>query len=432
MSLQLANIFPLLFVAWWKCKGENPVPYVVSIPFLLLIGIASFIFLSQFWRETSIVFGERRSTAIYGMAFMAGALDCTSSVVYWPFISNFPDDMISAMSVGESLSGTVPSIIAFIQHRAGFSASSFFLFMAGIVFLCGCAFAAVMIRHKKLFAASQEARGSKSQELPSKQGKDKTNLSILLDNSALNYEDSNNDALDFGGLDRPKSERFAQGLDRQPSSRMSRDLSFREITERGRSKSVSTSVNVPSHIVDALKGADRAISEDNVAVRFSLRMDQTFLSVAPGLGRHLLTAVVVEPDLAKETLPSDQDMWYQVYRPVGFECWQKFCVDGVAMVAMPYTMSAYPNGPVLLSWYLVLTNVVKTVSMIVTRWPALRSRKLGPLTMVWSVMLWGLIVFAAIKDRATLGIPGWVIVLAQTVMNGVASYAHSMTFIGQF
>jgi hypothetical protein len=161
MSIQLANIWPLLFVSAWNYRGKVPLPYVVIIPFLLAIGITIFIVLALYWRTTHTVFGKERSVFIILMGFIGGAVDCTSSVVYWPFISNFPPEAVSALAFGESLSGAVASIIGALQNPAHprFSVRTYYFICAAVMVVCACAFAIIMLLFSETSTGAYVAGG---------------------------------------------------------------------------------------------------------------------------------------------------------------------------------------------------------------------------------------------------------------------------------
>eukprot|EP01104_Vermistella_antarctica_P012135 TRINITY_DN3462_c0_g1_i2.p1 TRINITY_DN3462_c0_g1~~TRINITY_DN3462_c0_g1_i2.p1 ORF type:complete len:243 (-),score=36.96 TRINITY_DN3462_c0_g1_i2:49-777(-) len=114
VSLQCANIFPFLhFLATtFLSDGREIVPYSISISLLLLANVTVCVLLSFFWDVTY----SNHSVGLIGITFLAGAVDCTSSLIYWPFISGYPASYIGALTAGESLSATVPALIGLIQQ----------------------------------------------------------------------------------------------------------------------------------------------------------------------------------------------------------------------------------------------------------------------------------------------------------------------------
>ena len=77
-------------------------------------------------------------------------MDCTSSVVYWPYVSQFDESYSAALATGESLSGSIPALLAAVQVPPGggaprFSPETFFHAIAAVMALCGAAFAALQL-----------------------------------------------------------------------------------------------------------------------------------------------------------------------------------------------------------------------------------------------------------------------------------------------
>ncbi|CAF3309020.1 unnamed protein product [Rotaria socialis] len=109
------NISPLILVLI-KCLCRkhtlNPVPinYIV-----ILIGMLSCFLLIFLWSYTTVIANVRRSTALLTLALFLSLLDCTSSVSFADYIHRFRKEFTSAFFLGESLTFTIPSLLAIAQ-----------------------------------------------------------------------------------------------------------------------------------------------------------------------------------------------------------------------------------------------------------------------------------------------------------------------------
>ncbi|GAA6103785.1 solute carrier family 52, riboflavin transporter, member 3-A isoform X1 [Tachysurus ichikawai] len=112
--IQLANIGPILVTLVHKlCPGrvrENLVIYA-----MLTVGILACILLTVFWKKTTVIWGEPRSTAFFIITFFLSLVDCTSSVTFLPFMMQLPARYITTYFIGEGLSGFLPGLVALAQ-----------------------------------------------------------------------------------------------------------------------------------------------------------------------------------------------------------------------------------------------------------------------------------------------------------------------------
>ena len=112
--IQLANIGPLIVTICNVCAPgklkEKPVVFVI-----LAIGAASCFLLAFFWKKSSYIAGAERSTALLVLQFMLALVDCTSSVVFLPFMAIFKPQYMTAYFIGEGMSGLIPSAVALGQ-----------------------------------------------------------------------------------------------------------------------------------------------------------------------------------------------------------------------------------------------------------------------------------------------------------------------------
>nr|SVE75791.1 EOG090X07AW [Daphnia hispanica] len=147
------------------------VPHIVhekpSIYVLMVVGILSSLMIAFFWDATSFINGEEHSTGLLTLLFFLSLVDCSSSVLFMPFMARFRQAYLTSYLVGEGLSGFLPSIFALIQGVGGnpscrntsaiingsetwqqeafypepnFSVSVFFLILMGLMVCCAASF----------------------------------------------------------------------------------------------------------------------------------------------------------------------------------------------------------------------------------------------------------------------------------------------------
>lgn len=97
---------------------------VLEIPIIhasLALVIISCATLSVFWDSTSIIFGQMHSTALLILTFFLSCVDCTSSLLYLPFIANFKEQYVISYLIGSGLSGPLPGFLAIAQGVGGYA-----------------------------------------------------------------------------------------------------------------------------------------------------------------------------------------------------------------------------------------------------------------------------------------------------------------------
>uniref|UniRef100_T1IJ13 Riboflavin transporter n=1 Tax=Strigamia maritima TaxID=126957 RepID=T1IJ13_STRMM len=112
--VQIANIGPLtysLIDRFIKSKLTD----VIAVTLTTGIGSISCLLLSFFWNTQSYLTGQYRSVWLFVLVFLMALVDCTSSVLFLPFMATFKDKYLTSYLVGEGLSGLLPSILALIQ-----------------------------------------------------------------------------------------------------------------------------------------------------------------------------------------------------------------------------------------------------------------------------------------------------------------------------
>jgi riboflavin transporter 2 len=55
----------------------------------MLIGVSASLLLVVFWDETTVIGGDTHSTALFVLVFFLSLVDCTSSVLFLPFMAIF-------------------------------------------------------------------------------------------------------------------------------------------------------------------------------------------------------------------------------------------------------------------------------------------------------------------------------------------------------
>ena len=116
--VQLANIGPILFTLGNKFLPRR-IREVPAIFVLVIIGAIACLLLTYFWKYTAWVAGAERSVPLLFFTFLIAIVDCTSSVTFLPFMSMFKPEYMTALFIGEGLSGFLPSIVALVQGTGG-------------------------------------------------------------------------------------------------------------------------------------------------------------------------------------------------------------------------------------------------------------------------------------------------------------------------
>ena len=96
----------------------------ICISTLLLVGTASSFLLSAYWAKTTTIGGVEHSTCLFILVFFLSLVDCTSSVLFLPFMAIFRDIYLNSYLIGEGLSGFIPSVIAIAQGKRNYILNS--------------------------------------------------------------------------------------------------------------------------------------------------------------------------------------------------------------------------------------------------------------------------------------------------------------------
>ncbi|CAL1283761.1 unnamed protein product [Larinioides sclopetarius] len=120
ITSQIANLGPILFGAARRIWSQK----LLEVPIIhtsLGIVITACVLLSFFWDTTTVIFDELHSTALLVLAFCLSFVDCTSSLLYLPFIANFKEQYVISYMIGSGLSGPVSGVIAMAQGVGGYA-----------------------------------------------------------------------------------------------------------------------------------------------------------------------------------------------------------------------------------------------------------------------------------------------------------------------
>lgn len=145
LAIQAANVGPVVYRSLRPNFGS-----LRSVIYGIIgLGAASMLLLARFWGVTAELGGSRHSVALMVLTFAAGICDCTSSLVYWPFIGAFPAEYVSGLALGENLSGVTASLLSWIQVCLGLSPAAYFVMLAGALVCSGAAFWSLQSGHPK-------------------------------------------------------------------------------------------------------------------------------------------------------------------------------------------------------------------------------------------------------------------------------------------
>ena len=111
--VQIANIGPLSYsLLRWQFPNISKSAFIYP---LLVVGTLAAFLLALLWDKTSVVFGHEHSTGLFTLAFFLATVDCTSSVLFMPYMVVFREIYLNSYLIGEGLSGFIPAIVALAQ-----------------------------------------------------------------------------------------------------------------------------------------------------------------------------------------------------------------------------------------------------------------------------------------------------------------------------
>ena len=166
--IQLANVGPLVLtiikLVWKKLTWKQLNLEITSVTILVVIGLCSSVLLSLFWFRVDTIAGQPHSLALVILVFFLALVDCSSSVVFVPFMKHYPAVYISALYIGEGLSGVLPSVLALVQGSVNdsihscpsqfdkepelgirFTTGVYFILLAVMITACGVGFLSILL-----------------------------------------------------------------------------------------------------------------------------------------------------------------------------------------------------------------------------------------------------------------------------------------------
>ena len=97
--VQIANLGPIGYsLLRWRFPGVN---MATCIYVLLGVGTVASLLLALFWEKTSWIGGEQHSTALFVLVFFLSLVDCTSSVLFLPFMATLKVAYLNSYLIGE-------------------------------------------------------------------------------------------------------------------------------------------------------------------------------------------------------------------------------------------------------------------------------------------------------------------------------------------
>ena len=112
--IQLANIGPIVYLGIKGCmkladKRTNLLD-TVAIYFVLCVGLLSCLLITIFWSKQLSIFEKSVSVSFFFFTACLALANNTNTVLLLPYFSSFPGFYLSALYVGEALSGLIPSL----------------------------------------------------------------------------------------------------------------------------------------------------------------------------------------------------------------------------------------------------------------------------------------------------------------------------------
>ena len=151
LLIQFCNIFPLVYVAFFKYLRK--IPYEIYIGVLILLAIVTCYCLAFLWSITYFDY----PIYLWTLTIFSGSIGCVSVVIFYPFSSCYNPILTSAISLGGGLTGLIPSLLGIIQTESDdFTVKQFFLWLSSFLFASLLAF--VVSFHPQLIGKKRDTK----------------------------------------------------------------------------------------------------------------------------------------------------------------------------------------------------------------------------------------------------------------------------------
>lgn len=114
--VQVANIGPIAYSLARSCTSPPSPHYVICL--LLCLGCGASLALALAWDWVAEL-GATHSLGLFICVFFLSLVDCTSSVLFLPYMGLFRQVYLNSYLIGEGMSGFVPSVAALVQGVSG-------------------------------------------------------------------------------------------------------------------------------------------------------------------------------------------------------------------------------------------------------------------------------------------------------------------------
>lgn len=120
LVITAANIGPLLYALINLIfPGNMQTRETFTIYFIMISGALTCILMSFFWDHTTFFAGAERSLAFFAMVFFLSLVDCTSCVVFLPFMSRLKVVYMPSYIAGEEMGGLISGLVGLVQGAGG-------------------------------------------------------------------------------------------------------------------------------------------------------------------------------------------------------------------------------------------------------------------------------------------------------------------------
>lgn len=155
--LQLSNVAPFIYMlVGAKCPKSHLKGLIYTI---LATGAFASVLLALFYDVQVKIAGTQCSAPLFALVFLAGMASTSTNVSYFPFVSRFPKQYTTALTVGQGLSGLLFGILGIIQDpgrpQPRFSVRIFFLCCLATYILAAIAFMYLLQAEAEIITVSE-------------------------------------------------------------------------------------------------------------------------------------------------------------------------------------------------------------------------------------------------------------------------------------